>query len=84
MRNKNIVFYRGKTAILTNFSAEEISSDGSVILLEQLERKYKLIDYYSKLIPDNRAQERIVHTMKKILTQLEKKAINQSTTKKNM
>lgn len=34
MSNKSTVFYRGNV---------EISSDGSVILLEKLERKHKLI-----------------------------------------
>ena len=33
MRNKNTVFYRGKTEVSLDFSAEEISSDGSVMLL---------------------------------------------------
>lgn len=69
MRNKNTVFFRGKVEVLANFSAEEISSDGSIILLEKLERKHKLIDYYSKLIPDNRNPLRIVHSIKKMLKQ---------------
>ena len=67
MRNKNTVFYRGKVAVLADFSAEEISSDGSIILLEKLERKHKLVDYYSQFIPDNRNPLRTVHSIKKML-----------------
>lgn len=52
MRNKNTVFYRGKTEVLVDFSVEEISSDGALILLEKIERKHKLIDYFSVFVPD--------------------------------
>jgi hypothetical protein len=31
MSNKDTVFYSGKTAVLLDFSAEEISSDGAVL-----------------------------------------------------
>ena len=54
MSNKNTVFYRGNTAISVDFSAEEISSDGSLILLEKLERRHKLLRHFSKFIPDTR------------------------------
>ena len=42
-------FYRGKTAVKVDFSADEISSDGALILLEKLERKDRLLAYFSKL-----------------------------------
>ena len=69
MSNKNTVFYRGNTAISVDFSAEEISSDGSVILLEKLERKNKLLRHFSKIIPDNRDPLRTIHTREKQLKQ---------------
>lgn len=69
MRNKNTVFYRGRTEISVDFSAEEISSDGSVVLLEKLEREHKLISYFSNFIPDNRQPLRTVHSIKKLLKQ---------------
>ena len=37
MRHKNTAFYRGNTRVSVDFSAEEISSDGAVVLLEKLE-----------------------------------------------
>lgn len=54
MSNKNTAIYRGNTSVSVDFSAEEISSDGSVVLLEKIERKHKLLNYFSKLIPDHR------------------------------
>ena len=51
MSNKGTLFYRKKTAISLDFTAEEISSDGSVILLEKLERQHGLLnslDYHFK------------------------------------
>ncbi|MCK5699703.1 MAG: IS1380 family transposase [Cyclobacteriaceae bacterium] len=69
MSNKNTVFYRGNTEVSIDFSAEEISSDGSVILLEKLERKHRLIRHFSKIIPDTRDPLRIIHTREKQLKQ---------------
>jgi len=69
MRTKNTAFYRGNKEVLVDFSAGEISSDGAVILLEKLERKNKLIKYFSRFIPDNRDPSRIQHTTEKLLKQ---------------
>lgn len=69
MRNKNTAFYRGNTEVSVDFSAEEISSDGSVILLEKLEREHKLLHYFSKVIPDHRDPLRTVHNIEKLLRQ---------------
>jgi len=69
MSHKDTVFYRGNTAISLDFSAEEISSDGAVLLLEKLERKHGLLRYFSKHIPDSRDPLRIVHSIEKLLKQ---------------
>ena len=69
MRNKNTAFYREKTAINVDFSAEEISSDGALILLEKLERKHRLIADFSQHIFDPRDPFRTVHTTEKLLKQ---------------
>ena len=69
MRNKNTVFYRGNTEVSIDFSADEISSDGSVVLLEKLERKHKLLRYFSNYIPDHRDPIRTVHKVNKLLRQ---------------
>lgn len=69
MSDKNTAFYRGNTSVLVDFSAEEISSDGSVVLLDKIEREHKLIKYFSKLIPDHRDQSLVQHSMEKMLKQ---------------
>jgi hypothetical protein len=69
MSHKDTVFYRGKTTVNLDFSAEGISSDGAVLLLEKLERKHKLINYFSKIVPDNRHPFYITHSMEKLLKQ---------------
>ncbi len=69
MRDKSTIFYRGNTAVSVDFSAEEISSDGAVVLLEKLEKKHKLIHYFSKFIPDNRTCSLTRHSIEKLLKQ---------------
>lgn len=69
MSHKDTAFYRGNQEVNFDFSAEEISSDGAVLLLEKLERKHKLIDYFSRVIPDSRDPSRITHSVYKLLKQ---------------
>ena len=69
MRDKNTVFYRGNTEVSVDFSAEEISSDGALILLEKLEKKHKLIDFFARHIPDRRDPTRTLHSVEKLLKQ---------------
>ncbi len=40
MNYKNKAFYLGNIEVSVNFSAEEISSDRAIVLLEKLEREY--------------------------------------------
>lgn len=69
MSIKDTVFYRGNTAVSFDFSAEAISSDGAILLLEKLERKHQLIKYFSRVMPDERHPLRIVHSIEKLLKQ---------------
>jgi len=69
LNTKNTVFYRGKKSISVDFSAEEISSDGSLVLLEKLEREHKLIRYFSTWIPDRRNPILVTYTIEKLLNQ---------------
>ncbi len=69
MSSKITAFYRGNTQVSVDFSASEISSDGAIVLLEKLEKKHKLIDYFSQLIPDFRDPFRTVHSIEKLLKQ---------------
>jgi hypothetical protein len=69
MSNKDTIFYRGRKAVSMDFSAEEISSDGAVMLLEKLERKHGLLSHFSQAIPDKRHPLRTVHSVEKLLKQ---------------
>ena len=69
MSHKDTAFYRGNKLVSFDFSAEKISSDGSVLLLEKLERKHKLINHFSKILPDRRDPSRITHSVSKLLKQ---------------
>ena len=69
MATKNTTFYRDRRSVIVDFSAEAISSDGAVVLLEKIERKHKLLRNFSALIPDYRHPLRTVHSMEKLLKQ---------------
>ena len=69
MSKKDTIFYRGNKAVLANFSAEAVSSDGAVVLLEKLERKHNLLSSFSQLIPDKRDPLRTIHETKKMVKQ---------------
>jgi hypothetical protein len=69
MSHKDTVFYRGRTAVSMDFSADEISTDGAVLLLEKLERKHRILQYFSQVMPDHRDSLRIVHPIEKLLKQ---------------
>ena len=69
MSNKYTAYYQGNTSVSVDFSADQISSDGAVVLLEKLARKHKLIKYFSKYIPDTRDQSKVVHSVEKLLKQ---------------
>ena len=49
MSTKNNIFYRTNVCVSVDFSSEEISSDGAIVLLEQLERKNNTI-FHMKLL----------------------------------
>lgn len=69
MSNKITAFYRGNVSIEADFSGKEISSDGAILLLEKLERKHKLVKYFSKFLPDKRNPLFVVHEVEKLLKQ---------------
>jgi hypothetical protein len=59
---KNTLFYRGSQSVSVDFSASAISSDGSLILLEKLERDNKLLSHFAKLLPDDRNPKYITYS----------------------
>lgn len=69
MSTKDTIFYRGNTSISVNFSASEISSDGSLILLEKIEREHRLLKKFGKYLPDLRNPRFITYTRESQLKQ---------------
>jgi hypothetical protein len=69
LSTKSTLFYRGKTAVSVDFSASEISTDGSLILLEKIEREHKLIKKFGKYLPDLRNASFITYTRESQLKQ---------------
>jgi len=61
MSIKNTVFYRDNKSISVNFSAEQISTDGSLVLLEKIEREHKFLKHLSSVIPDVRNPKLIIY-----------------------
>jgi hypothetical protein len=69
LSTKDTVFYRGNRSISVDFSASEISSNGSLVLLEKIEREHKLIKKFSKHLPDIRDPKLITYTREDQLKQ---------------
>ena len=69
MSTKDTLFYRANKAVTVDFTAEEISSDGSLVLLEKIEREHGLIKYFSSLIPDARNSLYTIYTREAQLKQ---------------
>lgn len=69
MSNKDTIFYRGNTSVSVDFSASEISSDGSLILLEKIEREHKLIKKFGRYLPDLRNPKLITYSREAQLKQ---------------
>jgi len=69
LSNKDTLFYRGNTAVSVDFSASEISTDGSLILLEKIEREHQLIKKFGKHLPDLRNPRFITYSRESQLKQ---------------
>jgi len=69
LSTKVTAFYRGKTAVQVDFSADKISSDGALVLLEKIERKHHLIAFFCEHILDPRDPLRTIHSTEKLLKQ---------------
>ena len=49
MSHKTTAFYQGKQVIEYNFEAEEVSSDGGLLLLKAIERRQGLIKQFAPI-----------------------------------
>jgi hypothetical protein len=58
----NTIFYRKKQAFKFDFTAEQISSDGGILLSEKIERGHGLLAEFANLLPDDRKPDYIDYT----------------------
>jgi hypothetical protein len=68
LQNFDLFPISGKPIELS-FTGDQISSDGGLLLLREVENQLGLIDRISNCISDNRDQRYIDHTIKEMLTQ---------------
>lgn len=59
---KNTAFYSKNKAYQFDFTAEQISSDGGVLLTEKIERKHAILQSFADLLPDERNPKYISYT----------------------
>lgn len=69
MSDKTTAFYRNNKKVSVDFSAEGVSSDGAVVLLEKIDRRRQLIQRFSQVIPDRRDPSKVDHSVEKMLRQ---------------
>jgi hypothetical protein len=67
-RNISFSSYKSKK-VEVNFNGGDVTSDGGVLLLREIDRKLGLTKQISKLIPDERDQRYVDHSIEKILAQ---------------
>lgn len=66
---KDTIYYKGRQEFRFDFSAEEISSDGGVVLLSKLEKKHRLLSDFAGQLPDPRNPLYVTHTIEKLVQQ---------------
>ena len=69
IEDKFNVFYQEKKAVVCDFSAEAVSSDGGLVLLSKLERKHQIIKEFASFLPDSRNPLMVIHSYYKQLMQ---------------
>ena len=69
MSTQNTLFYKKKQQVNLDFSAEEISSDGGILLSEKIERRSGIIHSFCKFLPDKRNPKKIEHSLEKMIKQ---------------
>jgi len=69
MKEPNIAFSKQFKAVKFDFSGEKISSDGGVLILNNIERRHKILRDIVSVIPDYRSPLLIKHDLLKMLKQ---------------
>lgn len=69
MSYNSTLFYRRNKSVSVDFSSSEISGDGSLILLEKVEREHKLLKKFGQYLPDAHNPKLITYTREAQLKQ---------------
>ena len=69
MRVTNIAFSTQFKTVGFDFSAEKISSDGGILILDKVERKHRFLRDFSRVIPDYRSFLLVEHSIEKMVKQ---------------
>jgi len=69
MSHKNTVFYKKNKAFFINSDAQNLSSDGGILIAEYIERHYGLIKNISNTFLDKRNQNYVTHSYYDIFKQ---------------
>ncbi len=64
-RLMNTVFYKEKRAVCADFKGEATTTDGSILLLEAIERQTKYIQGFSRFVVDKRTPHLVQYSLNK-------------------
>ena len=59
----------GRREIVADFNGGDLSSDGGVLLLRQVEQRTKILASFADCFTDHRQQGRVEHTVEQLATQ---------------
>lgn len=63
------LFHPGKKKVVVDFSGGDLSSDGGIALLGELEKKHGFVARFSSCISDPRDPSRIIHSQESLIQQ---------------
>lgn len=63
------LFHPGKKKVVVDFSGGDLSSDGGIALLGELEKKHGFVERFSSCISDPRDPSRIIHSQESLIQQ---------------
>lgn len=58
-----------KKKVEADFNGGNISSDGGLLFISEMDRQLKLVERAAKILPDNRDQSKVIHSQKSLLQQ---------------
>lgn len=69
MKYKNNLYYQKKQEVFFDFSGEQISTDGAIVLCKKIEKKNNIIKPFADIIKDKRDPNLTKYSIYKLITQ---------------